>query len=91
MPLRRGDVSRVAELSLSLTLLLFYDTRCFFARRLAGRGFGAYWYLGSPTVSFQERKSSHARALKKKTGLHQSRPPTEWQAWLFVSSSLVHG
>ena len=27
MPLRRGDVPRVAELSLSLTLLLFYDAR----------------------------------------------------------------
>ena len=90
MPLRRGDVSRVAELSLSLTLLLFYDARCF-AKRPAGRKFGAYWYRGSANVSFQERKSSHAHALKKKTGLHQSRPPTEWQAWLFVSSSLVHG
>ena len=91
MPLRGGDVSRVAELSLSLTLLLFYDTRCFFARRLAGRGFGAYWYLGSPTVSFQERRELSCSRAKKKTGLHQSRADAEWQAWLYVSSSLVHG
>ena len=70
MPLRRGDVPGVAELSLSLTLLLFCDARCFLPGGLLE--FGAYWYRGSATVSFQQRKSAAARASFS-PGLHQSK------------------
>ena len=62
MPLRRGDVSRVAELSLSLTLLLFYDARCFLPSGQLDANLVPIGTGGSATVSFQERKSAAARA-----------------------------
>ena len=91
MPLRRGDVSRVAELSLSLTLLLFCDARCFFARRLAGRGFGAYWCRGSATVSFQERKSAAARASFFAVDCIRARAALKKAEWLTRIALLLHG
>ena len=91
MPLRRGDVPRVAELSLSLTLLLFCDARCFFARRLAGRGFGAYWCRGSATVSFQERKSAAARASFFAWIASEQSGALKKAEWLGEYSTGLHG
>ena len=66
MPLRRGDVSRVAELSLSLTLLLFCDARCLLPGGLLDASLGPIGTGGQLPSLFSSGENSHMLALKKK-------------------------